>query len=182
MLSIIIGNLLLILGFFIVVLPVLITELSRPRDSAWGALVMILGLILITSYERFNGSPMLAVLLGSFIFSRLFVEVSQNRWQQLTNEEKSDLKTFSRFKNSFIQIFSAFGKLYSIFLDGFKLFKPKPKPSSIGKKWTRPEFKNEIQSLESKQPSSRQDSIKEEDLVHEKILKSTSGNNTSNAS
>ena len=53
----------------------------------------ILGLILITTYERFNGSPMLAVLLGALIFLRLLVEVSQNRWQQLTNEEKSDLKT-----------------------------------------------------------------------------------------
>ena len=132
MLAIVIGNLLFILGFFIVLLPIIIAEISRPRDSVWGALIMILGLILFSSYERFNGSPMLAVLLGSFLFSRLLLEVSQNRWQQLTFEEKSDLRTFSRFKNSFKEIISAFGKLNSIVLDIFNLFKPKPKPSSIG--------------------------------------------------
>ncbi len=182
MLAIVIGNILIFLGFFIVSLPVLITELSRPRDSVWGALIMILGLILLTSDERFNGSPMLAVLLSTFLFSRLFLEVSQNRWQQLTVEEKSDLKTFSRFKNSFLQIFAAFAKLTSIIVDLFHIFKPKAKPSSIGKKWTRPELKNEIQPLDSEQLSSPEAIINEKDLVKDQILKPTSGNNPPDAS
>ncbi len=182
MLAIIFGNLLIFVGFFVVLLPVLLTELSRPRDSVWGALIMILGLILFTSHERFNGSPMLAVLLESFVFSRLFLEVSQSRWQQLTVEEKSNLKTFNRFKNSFIQIISIFGKLNSIVLDIFKLFKPKPKPSSIGKKWTRPEISRDNLPLESKQIQSPQANINEKDLAKDQILKSTSGNNTSDVS
>ena len=179
MLAIIIGNSLIFLGFIVVVLPVLVTELSRPRDSVWGALIMILGLILFTSYERFNGSPMIAVVLGAFLCSRLFLEVSQNRWQQLTVEEKSNLKTFNHFKNRFLQIISAVGKLNSII---FKLFKPKPKPSSIGKKWTRPEKEKDINLLDTKQTSSIQPNIKERDLAKDRILKSTSGNKTSDSS
>ena len=182
MLAIVIGNFLIVLGFLLVVLPVLVTELSRPRDSVWGALTMVLGLILITSFERFSGSPMVAVLLGSFLFSRLFVEVSQNRWQQLTVQEKSGLKTFNRFKNSLVETISAFGKLNSIVLDIFKIFTPKPKPSSIGKKGVRPDLINENESEESKQLSALQASMNKRDLVKDQILKPNSGNNTSDAS
>ena len=179
MLAIIIGNSLIFLGFIVVVLPVLVTELSRPRDSVWGALIMILGLILFTSYERFNGSPMIAVVLGAFLCFRLFLEVSQNRWQQLTVEEKSNLKTFNHFKNRFLQMISAVGKLNLLISEIFNLFKSKP--SSIGKKWIRPELRKETQSLESKQLGSSQAIIKNKDLVKDQILKSTSGNNTSDS-
>ena len=77
---------------------------------------------------------------------------------------------------------SAFGKLNSILLDILKIFTPKPKPSSIGKKWVRPDLRNENESEESKQLSARQASIKESDLVKGQILKPNSGNNTSDAS
>ena len=182
MLAIILGYLLIVLGFCIVILPVLITELSRPRDSVWGAIIMILGLILINSYERFNGSPMVAVLLSSCLFSRLFLEISQNRWQFLTLEEKTSLKTFSRFKNSFNDTIAAFGELNSIVVGFFKLFKPKPKPSSIGKKWIRPDLDTGLRSVESKQIGSPEANIKEKDLVQDQTIKSTSGKNTSETS
>ncbi|KGG16694.1 MULTISPECIES: hypothetical protein [unclassified Prochlorococcus] len=165
MFSVIIGNLSILLGLLILVLPVLITELSRPRDSIWGALTMVLGLILITSKERFNGSPMLAVLFGALIIARLLIEISQFRWQQLTVEEKNNLRTFLRWKNSLNQTLSAFSKLGSIFIDIVMLFKPKPKPSQIGKKWVRPEINNSDKTLESEQLSSLEANIKDESLV-----------------
>ena len=91
------------------------------------------------------------------------------------------MKTFSRFKNSLIQTISLFGKFNSLVLDIFNLFKPKQKPSSIGKKWTRPELKEGTQPIKSKQLSSPQASINERDLVQDQILKPTSGNNHSDA-
>ncbi len=182
MIAVVIGNFSIVLGFLILSLPLLIRELSRPRDSVWGALIMILGLILITSNERFNGSPMIAVLLSTFLVVRLFSEVSQNRWQQLTVQEQADLRTFVRWKSSFNQIIFAFSKLGSIILEFFVLFKSKAKPSSIGKKWIRPEHNNEIAESESKQFASLEANIKENNLVQNQIVKPTSGNNPSDAS
>ena len=54
-------------------------------------MIMALGLILITSNQRLNGSPMVGVMLSSIIMSKLLLEVSQYRWQQLGSEEKAKL-------------------------------------------------------------------------------------------
>ena len=67
-------------------------------------------------------------------------------------------------------------------MDIFKLFRPKDKPSSIGKKWTCPEPKSEIKPLETKQLSTPEANIKESDFVQDQILKTTSGNNPHDAS
>ncbi len=182
MLAVVIGTIAIVLGFLILLLPVFITELSRPRDSVWGAVTMVLGLILLTSHERFNGSPMLAVLLGALLCSRLVTEVSRYRWQQLSSEEQRNLRTFNRWGNSFKQFFAAFAKLGLIFLEIFKIFKPKAKPSSIGKKWIRKEIENKNPSLDSNQVSSLEANFQEKALVPDKILKTTSGNNPADAS
>jgi len=57
-----IGVLALIAGLLLLFLPLLASDLTRPRDSFWGALVLLLGLVLITTAERLRGAPMLAVL------------------------------------------------------------------------------------------------------------------------
>lgn len=46
------GILALVLGLVILLLPLLATELSRPRDSFWGAVVLLLGLVLVTKIGR----------------------------------------------------------------------------------------------------------------------------------
>ena len=103
-----VGYFSIVLGLLILALPLLLAELSRPKDAVWGAMIMVLGLILITSNQSFDGSLILAVILNSIIISRLLLEISQYRWQQLDAEEKIDLTTYRRWKQSFSQFFSAF--------------------------------------------------------------------------
>ena len=50
------GLLALPLGLSVLLLPLLLPELSRPRDSAWGALILLLGLVLVTSADRLSGA------------------------------------------------------------------------------------------------------------------------------
>ncbi|ABX08191.1 Ycf66 family protein [Prochlorococcus marinus] len=151
MLAVFIGDLSVLVGFVILILPLVLTELSRARDSLWGALVIILGLILITENDRFTGTPMLAVLLGALIISRLLLEVSNNRWQQLSPEEKIALKSFQKWNISIRQLFLIFAKLWSICLELIKALLPKKQTNSTVKKWIRPDPSAESKTLTPKE-------------------------------
>lgn len=98
------GFLALLLGLLLLLLPLLLTELSRPRDSAWGAVVLLLGLVLVTSAERLTGAPMLAVLCGGLLVGRLGGEVAQGRWRALTEEERRALLSSERWSRSLHQL------------------------------------------------------------------------------
>ena len=78
------GSLALLVGLAVMLLPLLASELSRPRDALWGAVVLLLGLTLVTSADRLTGSPMLAVLCGGLLIGRLGLEVLQLRWRVLS--------------------------------------------------------------------------------------------------
>ena len=94
------GTLALVVGMAVVLLPLLASELSRPRDATWGAVVLLLGLTLVTSADRLTGSPMLAVLCGGLLIGRLGVEVLQLRWRALTPEEQQRLLSIERWQTS----------------------------------------------------------------------------------
>jgi len=98
------GLLALPLGLSLLLLPLLAPELSRPRDSAWGAVVLLLGLDLVTSADRLTGAPMLGVLCGALLIGRLGLEVGQGRWRQLTEEERQRLGSLERWSTSFRQL------------------------------------------------------------------------------
>ena len=91
MLATLSGDICLLFGLALLLLPLLAVELSRPRDGVWGAVVLILGLVLVTSSDRMRGAPMLAVLCGSLLISRLSAEVGQSRWRALSDEEQKNL-------------------------------------------------------------------------------------------
>ena len=93
MLAIIFGDFSLFIGFGLLLLPLLLTEVSRPRDALWGALFLLLGLVLVINNERFLGSPMIAVLCGALLIGRLGLEVAQSRLLQLSEEEKLRLRS-----------------------------------------------------------------------------------------
>jgi hypothetical protein len=98
------GLLALPLGLSVLLLPLLAPELSRPRDSAWGAVLLLLGLDLVTSADRLTGAPMLGVLCGALLIGRLGLEVGQGRWRQLTEEERQRLGSLERWSTSFRQL------------------------------------------------------------------------------
>jgi hypothetical protein len=138
------GILALIFGLLLLLLPLLAGELSRARDSVWGAVVLLLGLVLVTSADRLTGAPMLAVLCGGLLMGRLGVEVGQGRWRQLTEDEQHRLGSAERWLTSLGQIGASLGRLAQL---GLGLFtglgawlaeRRAPKPATT-KRWVRPE-------------------------------------------
>jgi Ycf66 protein N-terminus len=105
------GSLALAVGLAVMLLPLLSPELSRPRDAAWGAVVLLLGLTLVTSADRLTGAPMLAVLCGGLLIGRLGSEVMQLRWRQLTPEEQQGLTSSERWQRSGRELATSLGAL-----------------------------------------------------------------------
>lgn len=137
------GTLALLVGLAVLLLPLLLPELSRARDSVWGAVVLLLGLALVTSAERLTGSPMLVVLCGGLLIGRLGTEVGRARWLQLTAEERQQLLAAERWQRSFAQLITTGQRLLSGssallggLLAGVKTWRS-PKASS--KRWVRQE-------------------------------------------
>ncbi len=149
MLATISGSLALLVGLAVLLLPLLVTEMSRPRDALWGAVVLLLGLVLVTSAERLSGAPMLAVLCGGLLIGRLGSEVLQLRWRQLTPEEQQRLGSSERWRTGVSQLAATLAKLPAAVGEtgqglGAALKRPaKAKPakgaSATGKRWVRAE-------------------------------------------
>jgi hypothetical protein len=138
------GFLALLLGLAILLLPLLATELSRPRDSVWGAVVLLLGLVLVTTADRLSGAPMLGVLCGGLLICRLGMEVSQARWRLLSEEERLRLWSKERWQTSLSQASAALGQLLtqvgqaSTGLSSWLTERRQSRPAST-KRWVRPE-------------------------------------------
>ena len=137
------GTLALLVGLTVMLLPLLATELSRPRDAAWGAVVLLLGLTLVTSADRLTGSPMLAVLCGGLLIARLGSEVLQSRWRMLTPEEQQRIASLERWQTSLGELFSSSSKAAAVLNETggslMSAFKGVPKPGKTSKRWVRSE-------------------------------------------
>ena len=144
MLATLAGLLALVAGLALLLVPLLIPELSRQRDAVWGAVVLLLGLTLVTSSERLVGSPMLAVLCGTLLIGRLSVEVSQSRWRALSPEERQTLTSSERWQTSLQQLLAAGARLAALALELRQLamgrFGQAKPAKSGGKRWIRPEI------------------------------------------
>ena len=133
----------LLIGLAILLLPLLATELSRPLDSAWGAVMLLLGLVVVSSRDRLTGAPMLAVLCGGLLIGRLGLEVGQGRWRQLTGDEQTRLGSIERWSSSLQQLGATTAKLSSLVgtaakgLGGWVGAQRQPKTTT--KRWNRPE-------------------------------------------
>ncbi len=160
MLAILIGDFSLIVGLAILLLPLFLTELSRPRDGIWGAVVLLLGLVLVTCNERLRGAPMLAVLFGTLLIGRLGVEVAQSRWQHLSEEEKLRVGSLERWKTSFGELFRITVKVGDVLGEFIKLFNPKPKSNKKEKKWIRPEITNDKKLIQKVEQDASEASMK----------------------
>ena len=138
MLATLTGDLCLLAGLAVLLLPLLATELSRPRDGAWGAIILLLGLVLVTSSDRLRGAPMLGVACAGLLISRLGAEVGQARWQQLSDEERQRLGSRERWTTSLQQLTTVLASLVSATADTLKSLKPAAK-TGTNKRWVRPD-------------------------------------------
>lgn len=150
------GALALLLGLAVLLLPLLAPELSRPRDAVWGAVVLLLGLVLVTSADRLTGAPMLGVLCGGLLIGRLAVEVGQGRWFRLTEQEQQQLWSTERWQTVLGQLQQAVAQLLAIAggaggVVGSWIAAKKTAKSS-GKRWVRPEAE-EAPATEAVTPS-----------------------------
>ncbi len=137
------GVLALTLGLAILFLPLLFPELSRPRDASWGAVVLFLGLVLVTSSDRLTGSPMLGVLCAGLLIGRLGLEVAQSRWRLLSADEQLAIRSAERWQRSLQQLLatlSAAGQLLGEKRTAVvEWSRQRQQAKSKVKRWIRPE-------------------------------------------
>ena len=161
MLATLTGDLCLLAGLAVLLLPLLATELSRPRDGVWGAVVLLLGLVLVTSNDRLRGAPMLAVACGALLIGRLGREVAQARWQQLSHDEQQRLGSRERWASSLQQLIAVVVNLGSNAGTVVASIKPsgpaaatREGASRSGKRWVRPETQSPIDNPQNEAATS----------------------------
>ena len=145
MLISIFGCLFFSFGCLILLLPLIIVELSRPRDWLSGGLFLFLGVFLLLENDLLRGSINLFVVSTSILFWKMLLEITQNRWFQLSLEEKKRIGSFERWFESFKQLGQVFALLGNSFLTFFNRSKPKSEKTAKEKKWVHPELKEEIE-------------------------------------
>tara|TARA_B100000700_G_C14794082_1_gene737334 strand:- start:277 stop:795 length:519 start_codon:yes stop_codon:yes gene_type:complete len=134
----------LLLGFLILVLPLMLIELSRPRDWLIACLLLFSGFFLLVQSDLLRGSINLLVISISILFGKMILEISQNRWYQLSLEEKKRIGSFDRWFESFRQLGQIFVLIGNSFLNFFKSSQNLSKKSLSEKKWVHPDLQEDI--------------------------------------
>ena len=137
------GYLFLFVGLLLLALPLMLVELSRPRDWLMGGLFLFLGLFLLVENDLLRGSNNLLVISMAILYGKMMSEIFQNRWYQLGSEEKKRIASFERWIDSFKQLGQILFLFGNSFLNFFKNFKKPYEKSLKEKKWIRPEVKDE---------------------------------------
>jgi hypothetical protein len=138
------GYLFLFIGFLILALPLMLVELSRPRDWLMGGLFLFLGLFLLVENDLLRGSINLLVMSMTILYGKMILEIIQNRWYQLSPEEKKRIGSFQRWLESFKQLGQSLALLGNGFLNFFTSFTTQSKKTIKEKKWVHPELKEEV--------------------------------------
>ena len=160
------GYIFIFVGFLILALPLILVELSRPRDWLMGGLFLFLGLFLLVENDLLRGSIDLLILAMTILYGIIFSEIFQNRWFQLSVEEKKRIGSFERWFESFKQLGQIFAQLGNTFLIFFKSLSIKSEKSVTPKKWVRPVSKDEIhKKLVDASDSKDSNKIKNQDLT-----------------
>ena len=144
MLISIFGYLFIFVGFLILALPLILVELSRPRDWLMGGLFLFLGLFLLVENDLLRGSINLLVISMAILYGKMILEIIQNRWYQLSSEEKKRIGSFKRWLESFKQLGQSFVLLGNGFLNFFTSISNKSEKPVKEKKWVRPDLKEEL--------------------------------------
>ena len=138
------GYLFLFVGFLILVLPLILVELSRPRDWLTGGLFLFLGLFLLVENDLLRSSINLLVISMVILYGKMILEIIQIRWYQLSSEEKKRIGSFKRWFESLKQLGQSFAVMGNSCLNFFKGFAAKTEKPLKEKKWVHPELKEEV--------------------------------------
>ena len=138
------GYLFLFVGLLILALPLMLVELSRPRDWLMGGLFLFLGLFLLVENDLLRGSINLFVISMAILYTKLILEIIQNRWHQLSSEEKKRVGSFQRWFESLKQLGQSFALLGNNFLKFFKDLPNQTKKPLKEKKWVHPDLQEEV--------------------------------------
>jgi len=136
------GYLFFFVGLLILALPLMLVELSRPRDWLMGGLFLFLGLFLLVENDLLRDSINLLVFSMAILYGKMILEIFQTRWNQLSSEEKKRIGSFQRWFESFKQLGQSFVLIGNGFLNFFKSFRTKSEKPL--KKWVHPELKEEV--------------------------------------
>ena len=142
------GYLFLFVGLLILALPLLLVELSKPRDWLMGGLFLFLGLFLLVENDLLRGSINLLVISMAILYGKMILEIIQTRWNQLCSEEKKRIGSFQRWFESIKQLGQSFALLGNAILLFFKSFTTKSEKQLKEKKWVHPELKEEVKKKE----------------------------------
>ena len=166
MLVSIFGYLFLFVGLLILALPLILVELSRPRDWLKGGLFLFLGLFLIVEDDLLRGSINLFFISMAILYGLMISEIIQKRWYQLSIEEKKRIRSFERWLESYKQLGQIFAQIGQGVFNFFTTFSTKSKKPLIEKKWVRPELKEDTKKkVVSNSPSTDSNKIRNQELT-----------------
>ena len=161
------------IGTIILLVPLIYIELGRPRDLIKASLNLIIGMLLLLKDKTLDITSTLILIFLSLIIIFYLVEIFSVRWNQLTDQEKNKIKTFTEFKKN-ISLFSKAISLVGInFLNFINISNiNKNNKNLIKKKWVRndengnilPSNPNKLITLEM--PTKSSNSSKE-DIINE---------------
>ena len=138
------GYLFFFVGLLILALPLILVELSRPKDWLMGGLFLFLGLFLLVENDLLRGSINLLVVSMAILYGKMILEIFQTRWYQLGVEEKKRIGSFQRWLESFKQLGKIFASLGNGFLNFFTSLATQSEKPLKEKKWVHPELKEEV--------------------------------------
>ena len=138
------GYLFIVVGFLLLALPLMLVELSRPRDWLMGGPFLILGLFLLVETDLLRGSINLIVISIAILFWKMLLEIFQTRFYQLSVKEKKRIISLERWLESFKQLGQILALLGNSSLNFFKSFLNQSEKSLKQKKWVHPELKEDI--------------------------------------
>ena len=148
-LAVLIGSLALIAGLLLMLLPLVASELARPRDSFWAAVVLLLGLVLVTASDRLTGAPMLGVLCGGLLIGRLGSEVGQQRWGALEPAQQQRFSETSYWSEQLQQLRGAAAKLLAAGGIVASWLQERLKKPEVNKRWVRADATSEATASEA---------------------------------
>ena len=148
-LAVLIGSLALVAGLLLMLLPLVASELARPRDSFWAAVVLLLGLVLVTASDRLTGAPMLGVLCGGLLIGRLGSEVGQQRWGALEPAQQQRFSETSYWSEQLQQLRGAAAKLLAAGGIVASWLQERLKKPEVSKRWVRADATGEATPSEA---------------------------------